>query len=104
MASLVLQQSMIERSQQHFAVVIIDDWAHDALRLNQCINTKVMENVERSWVDGGGARFRMDDVALVKQCHRDAGTTKHQSDDETDRAAARDDYGGGHLARYRRVG
>ena len=72
-------------------VVIIYDRADEPERLDPLIHAEIVQDVERSGMDGGGARLLMDDVALVEQRHGNAGAAEHEAHDEPYGSAAGND-------------
>ena len=72
-------------------IVIIHDGTHEPERLNLLIDAEVVQDVERSGMDGSGAGLLMDDVFLVEQRDRNAGAAEHEPHDEPHRSTAGND-------------
>ena len=91
MAGFAGENGVVERREQLPLIVIVDDGADEAERLDAFVDAEIVQDVEGGGVNGGGAGVLMQDVTLVEQRDVDAGAAEDEADDQPDRAAARDD-------------
>ena len=85
------ENGVIERREQLLLIVIVDDGADEAERLDAFVDAEIVQDVEGRGMNRGGARVLMQDVTFVEQRDVDAGAAEDEADDQPHRAAARDD-------------